>query len=96
VHEVQPLPRHAGEQGVVLGALGGVDHVPAEVGHDGAGRQPFDRAGQQAEAGLVALLGAGVEQLHPDADAEHRALVGDEAAHDVLEAGASQARPGRH
>jgi rhodanese-related sulfurtransferase len=60
------------------------------VGHDGPRREAADASGQQAEPRLGRLLGAGVEQLHPDADPEDRSLLGDELADDLLETALAQ------
>ena len=71
-----PVEQHA--------ARGAVDLVPAHVRQDG-GLQLLDDAGPLAAAlGVVAVLDAAVEQdLHADADAEHRAAAGEPAADDL-------------
>ena len=87
---------------------GRLDGVPAHVRHDRR-LEPVDRAGPLVAAlGVDAVLDAPLEQdLHADADAEHRAAAGEPAADDLVAADAAQpchargeradarARPGR-
>ena len=80
VHEVEALVLDAVEEHA---ARRDVDLVPAHVRQDG-GLQLLDHAGPLAAAlGVVAVLDAAVEEdLHPDADAEHRTATGEAAADD--------------
>ena len=80
VHEVEALVGQAVEQHA---ARGGVDGVPAHVRQDRR-LQLLDDAGPLAAAlGVVAVLDAAVEEdLHADADAEHRPPAGQPAVDD--------------
>ena len=82
VHEVEPLVLDAREQARAGRHL---DRVPAHVGHD-VGLEPGDQPRPLvAPVGLDAVLDAsGEEDLHADADAEHRTPAGEPPADDPL------------
>jgi hypothetical protein len=64
--------------------------VPPHVRHHRVGGEPLHVTRQQAQPRHVALVGVLVQQLHADANSEHRPLSIDEVPDHTLEPGVPQ------